>query len=58
MKLPRAALRLAGKRIVKRNFGKLDDPALPILRRVLRDARTVSCPHGITLRVQLKLPKA
>ena len=58
MKLRRAALMLAGRRIVKPNFGKREDPALPILRRVLRDARAVSRQQGITLRVQLKLPKA
>ena len=37
----RAALILAGKRIVKLNFGKKDDPTLVVLRRVLREARSV-----------------
>ena len=35
----RAVLVLAGKRIVKLNFGRRDDKVLPILRRVLREAR-------------------
>ena len=35
----RAALIVAGKRIVKLNFGKRSDPVLPILRRVLRESR-------------------
>jgi hypothetical protein len=35
----RAALILAGKRIVKLNFGMRDDRVLPILRRVLRESR-------------------
>jgi hypothetical protein len=51
----RAAVTPAGKRIVKLNFGRRDDPSLPILRRVLRDGRAVACPQGITLRVKLKL---
>jgi hypothetical protein len=36
----RAALILAGKRIVKLNFGRRNDPVLPVLRRVMRDARS------------------
>jgi hypothetical protein len=47
-----AALILAGKQIVKLNFGKRDDPVLPKLRRVLRDARVVAKQQGITVRVQ------
>ena len=35
----RAALIIAGKRIVKLNFGRHDDRVLPILRRVLRESR-------------------
>ena len=35
----RAAVILAGKRIVKLNFGRREDPLLPILRRVLRESR-------------------
>jgi hypothetical protein len=35
----RAALMGAGKRIVKLNFGRRNDPVLPILRRVLRESR-------------------
>ena len=35
----RAALIFAGRRISKLNFGRKTDPALPILRRTLRDAR-------------------
>jgi hypothetical protein len=42
---------LAGKRIVKLNFWKKDDPLLTMLRRVLRDARTVAKQHGITMRI-------
>jgi hypothetical protein len=38
----RAALILAGKRIRKLNFGKRDDPVLPLLRRVLRESRMVA----------------
>lgn len=38
----RAAVILAGKRIVKLNFGKRDDPVLPILHSVLREAREVA----------------
>jgi hypothetical protein len=34
-----AALILAGKRIVKLNFGRREDPVLSILRRVLRESR-------------------
>ena len=37
----RAAVRLAGTRIVKLNFGRKDDPVLELQRRVLRDAREV-----------------
>jgi hypothetical protein len=35
----RAALIIAGKRIVKLNFGRREDRVLPILRRVLRESR-------------------
>jgi hypothetical protein len=49
----RAALMLAGKQIVKLSFGKKDDPLLPILRRVLREARAVAKRQGITVRIQL-----
>ena len=35
----RAALMVAGKRIVKLNFGRRNDPVLPILGRVLRESR-------------------
>jgi hypothetical protein len=38
----RAALILAGKEIRKLNFGKRDTPVLQTLRRVLREARTVT----------------
>jgi hypothetical protein len=50
----RAALTLAGRRIVRLNFGRRDDPVLPILRRVLRDARAVAREAGITLRIRLR----
>ena len=53
----RAALMLAGKRIVKLNFGRRDDPVLPILRRVLKEARTLARKEGLTLRVRLPLTK-
>jgi hypothetical protein len=49
----RAALLLAGKHIVKLNFGKRDDPLLLVLRRVLRDARLIAKRRGITLRLRL-----
>jgi len=49
----RAALRLAGKRIVALNFGKRNDPLLAILRRVLRDARTVARKEGVKIRIRL-----
>jgi hypothetical protein len=35
----RAAIIVAGKRIVKLNFGRRNDPVLTILRRVLRASR-------------------
>jgi hypothetical protein len=38
----RGALILAGKRIVKLNFGRREDPVLQILRRVLRESRQVA----------------
>jgi hypothetical protein len=53
----RAALMLAGKRIVKLNFGRRDDPVLAILRRVLRDARLVAKNQGMKFRVHLNLPE-
>jgi hypothetical protein len=52
----RAALMLAGRRIVKLNFGRRNDPALPILRRVLREARAVAQKEGFTLRLRFPLP--
>jgi len=45
----------AGKRIVRLNFGRRDDTALPILRRVLREARAVTRKEGVTMRVRLPL---
>jgi hypothetical protein len=52
---------LAGKEIRKLNFGRRDNPVLPILRRVLRESREVAKQHegatGIpaaTVRVHLK----
>jgi hypothetical protein len=53
----RAALILAGKRIRKLNFGRHDDPVLPILRRVLREARAMARKEGITVRVRLTGPE-
>ncbi|MGA2770307.1 MAG: hypothetical protein ABSG26_05785 [Bryobacteraceae bacterium] len=50
----RAALMLAGKRIVKLNFGKRDDPVLVILRRVLREARAVAKQEGLEVRIRLR----
>jgi hypothetical protein len=50
----RAALMLAGKQLVKLSFGKRDDPVLPILRRVLRDAPAAAKWQGITVRVRLE----
>ena len=43
----RAALIFAGRRIRKLTFGRKDDPVLPILRKVLQDARTVARQHKI-----------
>ena len=46
----RAALILAGRRIVKLSFGRRNDRALPILRRTLRDAqiavKAIPCPSN------------
>jgi len=50
----RAALLLAGKRIVKLNFGKRDDPVLVILRRVLREARAIAKREGLKVRIRLR----
>ena len=50
----RAALILAGRQIVKLNFGKKDDPVLRISRRVIRDVRAVATQQGITVRVRLE----
>jgi hypothetical protein len=52
----RAAVILAGREIHKLNFGRADSPVLAILRRVLRESRTVARKEGITLRVRLALP--
>jgi hypothetical protein len=38
----RGALIFAARRIHKLNFGKRDDASMPILRRVLREARLVA----------------
>lgn len=38
----RAAVRLAGQKIVKLNFGRRTDPVLDFLRQTLREARTVA----------------
>jgi hypothetical protein len=45
---------LAGKWIVMLNFGKRDDPVLPILRRVLRDARAVAKREGLKVKIRLR----
>jgi hypothetical protein len=50
----RAALIFAGKRIVKLNFGKRDDPVLRILRRELRESRAVAANEGLKVRIHLK----
>jgi hypothetical protein len=52
----RAAVILAGKEIRKLNFGRVDNPVLVILRRVLRESRTVARKEGITMRVPPDLP--
>jgi hypothetical protein len=41
----RAALIIAGKGIVKLDFGRRDDQVLPILRRVLRESRQIDAPR-------------
>jgi hypothetical protein len=38
----RAALTVAGKEILKLNFGRKDTPVLRALRRVLRESRAVA----------------
>jgi hypothetical protein len=38
----RAAVRLAGQKIAKLNFGRRNDPVLEFLRRTLREARAVA----------------
>jgi len=38
----RAALVVAGRQIRKLNFGRKDDPVLPLLRQILREARVVA----------------
>ena len=45
---------LAGKQIVKMNFGKRDDPLLRILCRVLREARIVAKQEGLKVRIRLR----
>jgi len=52
----RAVVVLAGKEIRKLNFGRADSPLLVVLRRVLRESRTVTRKEGITTRVRLNLP--
>jgi hypothetical protein len=49
----RAALIVAGKQIRKLNFGRKDDPVLTMLRRVLRDSRTVAKRQATALRIRL-----
>ena len=51
----RAAVILAGKEIRKLNFGRADSPVLAVLRRVLRESRSVARKEGITMRVRLDL---
>ena len=53
----RAALVLAGKRIRKLSFGRRDDAVLRVLRRVLRDARTVTRVPATRLRIPLRLSR-
>ena len=50
----RAGVILAGKRIVKLNFGKRDDKVLVVLRRVLREARAVAKQEGLKARIRLE----
>jgi hypothetical protein len=50
----RAALIVAGKYIRKLNFGKRDAEPLPLLRRVLRDAREVAKRQGTSVRIKLR----
>jgi hypothetical protein len=49
----RAALTLAGKEIRALNFGRGDSPVLPVLRRVLREARRIARKEGFTAQVRL-----
>jgi hypothetical protein len=44
----RAALRLAGAKNRKLNFGKKDTPLLKLLRRVLREARKVAAKETLS----------
>jgi len=41
----RAALILAGRHIRKLSFGKRNDPVLTLLRRTLKEARSVAKQH-------------
>jgi hypothetical protein len=52
----RAAVILAGKEIRELNFGRADSPVFAVLRRVLRESRTVARKRGITMRVRLAFP--
>jgi hypothetical protein len=42
----RGALILAARRIIHLSFGRRDDKVLPVLRRVLREARKVARPSS------------
>jgi hypothetical protein len=42
----RATIIIVGKRIVKLNFGRRNDPVLPILRRVSRGSRLAARTRG------------
>lgn len=43
----RGALIFAARRIRKLTFGRADDPALPVIRKILADARRVADESGI-----------
>jgi hypothetical protein len=42
----RAILRLAGMELRKRSIGRKDSPLLQLMRRVLREARTIAKAEG------------
>jgi hypothetical protein len=44
----RGALILAARRIIHLSFGRRDDKVLPVLRRILREARRIARPANLS----------